>query len=466
LPEETEGAPVEMNAGSLAEDLQLFLQHIDALQASLPRTMVAVNAEAGNARARFLGYAEKHGTVTKRHEQTVDYTFSVPYEARAMRLAREAASGGVAVDLVPRVFLLALISQFDAFLGRLLRGLFLLRPELIASSERSLTLSQLLDLGSVERATEFLLDKEVESVLRKSHADQFSWMEAKFDIKLREGLTSWPCFIEITERRNLFAHADGVISDQYLDICERHGAELGDGCAKGDRLGVTSDYFVTAYECILELGVKLCQVLWRKLRPDQIDDADDNLNAVTFDLLVGEKYELACQLLDFACTVLRKHGSERSRLILTVNRAQAHKWSGDDEKCARLLGEQDWSAAGTDFRLAVAVLGDRFDEAADIMKSIGPDESMPETNYQEWPVFREFRKSQQFADAFEAVFGKAFVSIETTVRDDERERQQAALDQLREMLKDATITDDPDDAEDDAANRADGADDRATAGGT
>ena len=445
MPPKTDNGSKAAETASISEDVRLFLQHIEALQASLPQTMVAVNGEAGNARARFVAYAEKHGTVTKRHKKTTDYTFSVPYEARAMRLAREADSAVAAVDLVPRVFLLALIGQFDAFLGRLLRGLFLLRPELMASSERSLTLSQLLELGSVERATAFLLDKEVESVLRKSHADQFAWMESKFDIKLHEGLASWSHFIEITERRNLFAHADGIVSDQYLETCEKHGVQLQGECEKGNRLGVTSEYFDGAYECILELGVKLSQVLWRKLRPDQIDEADENLIAVTFDLLVAEKFGLASELLDFGCEVLKKHGTERSRRILIVNRAQAHKWSGDDSECADILSGMDWSASRADFKLAVAVLENRFADAAAIMRAIGPDESMPETNYQEWPVFREFRKTSEFAAAYEAVFGKEFVSIEKTVRADERERQQAALDQLRKMLDGATISDEADD---------------------
>jgi hypothetical protein len=51
-----------------------------------------------------------------------------------------------------------------------LRAIFLLRPELIASSDRQLALSQLLELGTIDSATEYLLEKEIESVLRKSHA--------------------------------------------------------------------------------------------------------------------------------------------------------------------------------------------------------------------------------------------------------------------------------------------------------
>ncbi len=292
----------------------------------------------------------------------------------------------------PRVFVLAIVSQFDAFLGRLLRVIFLLRPELMASSERTLTLSQLLDLGTIESATEYLLEKEIESVLRKSHVEQFAWMENKFSIKLHESLDSWPVFVELTERRNLFAHANGIVSDQYIAACKSNGVEIPEDCSRGTRLRVSPEYFKCAYHCVYEIGIKLSQVLWRKLKPDQLEEADDNLTDVTYDLLAAGKFSLACKLFDFACITLKKHGSAHSKLVMIINRAQAYKWMGDPDKCKSALNDEDWSACAPQFHLAIAVLEDNFERAAEIMRSIGPNGVMKETYYQEWPLFRDFER--------------------------------------------------------------------------
>lgn len=419
----------------MASEVNLFVQHIDSLVASLPGVMFTIVHAEQDADDRFRRYADKYGKVIEHTDNRIGYTFGHPYDARATLLSNKIRQAAVANDIIPKVFVLALVSQFDAFLGRLLRVLFLLRPELITSSERTLTLSQLLELGTIESATEYLLEKEIESVLRKSHVEQFSWMENKFSMKLRIGLDSWPVFVELTERRNLFAHANGIVSDQYIAVCKSNGVDLPDDCSRGKELVVTPEYFQCAYACVYEIGVKLSQVLWRKLKPDQLEEADDNLTEVTFDLLVAGKFKLACRLLDFACTTLKKHGSEQSRLMMTINRAQAYKWAGDSKKCRSILDEEDWSACGPQFHLAVAVLEDAHEKAAELMRSIGPNGVMKETQYQDWPLFREFRKTDAFALAYKEVFGRSFVHIEKILKADEKERRRTVLEKLRQALE-------------------------------
>lgn len=419
---------------NLGSEVELFVQHIDALQSSLPGVMMTITTAEEDADDRFKRYADKYGEIAEQNETSIKYTFLQPYDARAARLRKAVNQVRTANEIIPRVFVLALVSQFDAFLGRLLRVLFLLRPELMASSDRSLTLSQLLGLGTIESATEYLLEKEIETVLRKSHIEQFSWMENKFNIQLHEGLASWPMFVELTERRNLFAHSNGVVSDQYIAVCKGHGVQLPSGCSRGTHLDVGLDYFKQAYCCVYEIGVKLAQVLWRKLKPDQLEEADGSLINVTYDLILSGRYDLACNLLDFACKTLKKHGSENSRLIMTINRAQAYKWSGEHEKCRKILIDEDWSACGSQFHMAVAVLEDDFDKAARIMRSIGAKGVMRETEYQEWPIFRKFRASSQFAAVYEELFGKAFVHIEKLLKTDEKERRHELLDKLKSIL--------------------------------
>lgn len=123
--------------------------------------------------------------------------------------------------LVRRSFIFTIVSQYDAFFGNLLRALFTLRPEIVDVSEKGLTLSQLNNFESIKEARDFILEKEVESILRASHSDQINFLEKKFSIKLTKDLNIWPSFIEITERRNLFAHGNGLVSSHYLNVCAK-----------------------------------------------------------------------------------------------------------------------------------------------------------------------------------------------------------------------------------------------------
>lgn len=93
--------------------------------------------------------------------------------------------------------MVSFVSEYDSFLGQLIKQILRFKPEIIDSKDKSISLSDLVNLGSVEAAREKIFAKEVESILRSSHADQFSWMEKAFDIPLTKGLDSWPVFIEL-----------------------------------------------------------------------------------------------------------------------------------------------------------------------------------------------------------------------------------------------------------------------------
>lgn len=319
-----------------------------------------------------------------------------------------------AVIQTPRALFVAMVRAFDAYLGRLLRSIFILKPELVHASQRSLSFSDLVRLESVDEAREHIIAEEIDSFLRDSHIDHFDWLEKRLNIPLRKDLPSWSTFVELTQRRNLYVHCDGLVSKQYLDICKRNSLPL-DGIAIGIPLLIDSKYFNQAFSCLFEIGVKLAHVSWRKLAPDQIEVADGALNDICFELLQNERYKLAHNLLTFATSILKKHSSARNRRIFIINLAIASKF-GNTGNVAQCLRDEDWSDCGIHFTLAKFVLEDRFDEAAALMKSIGTEsELVSRYAYDNWPLFRAFRESDQFRSAYKDLFGEEFVVERTAV---------------------------------------------------
>lgn len=268
------------------------------------------------------------------------------------------------------------------------------------------------------------MEKEVESILRSSHSDQFKWMENAFGLTLTKDLKIWPVFIELTERRNLFVHTDGVVSTQYLSTCNKHRCTLDDGTEEGTTLWVKSSYFRQSHQCIFEIGTKLGHVLWRKLFPDQRGRADSNLINLTYDLIDQGRYGLAICILDFAFEAIKKFSDEASKLSLLINRAQAYKWNGEEKRCKEILNQIDWSAKSDNFKLAHAVLSDGFVEAQKIMKQIGKSGSITSDYYRDWPLFKVFRESKEFLSTYSEIFGEEFAlranSMAVEAREDER----------------------------------------------
>lgn len=395
----------EVSQRSMSSAIELFVQQVDALAETLPLTMVTIREAHISARQRLVDFlnseckaVQEGGKITYRLEGN-QYLRLRKFRNRTQKVA-------LARMLVPHALFVSLVSAFDAHIGRLIKYLFTVLPEALNSSANMLAYSQLVEFGTVENARDYIIEKEVETVLRKSHTEQFEWFESKFGLPLRKSLPAWTTFIEVTERRNLFVHSNGVVSRQYVEVCKRNSCPVSEDVCVGKALQVTNEYFASAHECLFEIGVKLAQVLWRKVQPDDIAAADGSLVTVSYELLAEGRYQLARVLLDFATQILPRHSNDERRLIFVINRAQAYKWLGDEQEARKILGAEDWTAKALKFKLGQMVLLDDFKGAAELIRRIGTGEQMDKHVYREWPLFKEARKSKEFAAAFEDVFGE------------------------------------------------------------
>jgi hypothetical protein len=319
-----------------------------------------------------------------------------------------------ATVVIRRSLLLASISQYDAFLAKLLEWLFLERPELLNASKKTVDYAEILRMGSFDELRASIIQEEIETFLRDSHSKQFDWLETRFSLKLRTDLVCWPTFVELTERRNLFAHGDGVVTSQYLKVCGDHGVGLPPEAANGTKLEISKDYLLQSIETLYEISIKLTQVLWRKMFPSELEEADTHLTMSTFYLIKDEQYPLAKKILDtFLFRTNKPLSSERTRRICILNYAQCLKWMGDQNACDLAISKEDWTACGPEFSLAVSVLKDDFKSAAHWMARIGKESPYRKIQYLEWPIFRHFKKSNEFLKQYEEIYGEPFEVVQS-----------------------------------------------------
>lgn len=226
---------------------------------------------------------------------------------------------------------------------------------------------------------------------------------------LTKNLDIWPDFIELCERRNLFTHTGGVISDQYIKVCRQHGCIV-EGQTPGQTLQVDRKYYDHAVEVVLEFGAKLVQVIWRKLLPEDINAANSKLNRFCYNLITRRKYKLAAKLLRFGLVEMKNHGTEKIRKMMVVNYANAEKLSGNAEASEKILDKEDWTAATDDFKICVAAVRDDLDTVIMLMPRVVSAELMKIEAFREWPVFERTRAQSKFIEAFERGFGQKLLA--------------------------------------------------------
>jgi len=322
-------------------------------------------------------------------------------QTRYLRARRTFDDSLFAQRNVPHLFLLGLMSEYDAFLARLIRALFDIKSDLARSIDRALSISDLAGLTSIEDAVSFIIEKEVETTLRGSREEQLAWFERRFGLTLR-AFEVLPQFIEISERRNIVAHNAGIVTNRYLASCKR--SDL----SPGEEIGIDVQYLRQAYDVMVEVAVGLAMTVWRKVRPDELELSDKVLSRICYTLLVFEEFELAKSLLTFAVG-LPRHSSEHERRKMVVNLAQSYKWLGDEEGCREILSKDDWTASEDAFMLANRVLEENFQDAVRLMLLVAQNGDVPEAAFRDWPLFRQFRESPLFPQAFEEAFGREFV---------------------------------------------------------
>ncbi|WP_405240895.1 MULTISPECIES: hypothetical protein [Lentisalinibacter] len=388
----------------LSNEIDHYVRTIDAIAQTLQFTLQAssqIIEYVSDDRKKLL---EEYGTIVEEDDEGVRYSVPARHSREIDKATRALEMFKRGSDTLPKSQLVALVSAFDSFLARLARWYFIKVPEALSSTQKQVGLSELLEFESLDVAKEYFLEKEVESLLRESHSKQFVWFESKLNRPLRKNLDIWSEFIEITERRNLLVHTDGTVSRQYLKVCESVGYSVDKDIKPGVRIDVPPKYFGRARAVFFELGVKLGHTIWRVVAPEELERADKALNDLAFNLLVTERFKLARKILDFAVSQ-KKHSEDAQRRIFIVNQAQAYKWLEKEEEALKILDNEDWSSCGLDFRICVAVLREDYEKAVEFMKAIGDQGPISESAYLTWPVFRNFRENDQFADTFKEIFG-------------------------------------------------------------
>ena len=396
------------------DEIKRFIKHIESQINVVPLVMSLLNMKLLQELKHLNKFSESNGIVEKKNnenEAQLEIPSGIIYEF--LKLANNCETTGLANKLLPINFVVSFVSQYDAYLGGIIRAMYHAKPELLNSSEKNISLSELIKFADIEEARQTLIEKEVESVLRESHLKQFLWLESKLGIPLRKDLPSFSAFIEITERRNLFVHCNGVVSRQYLNVCNDNEVPNIEKIKVGEKLYAKNEYLTQCYSVLFEIGVKLGQVIWRKLKPEELKEADNNLSSICYDLVVKEHYNLAFNLLTFATDGLKKHFDQEIISIFIINKALCKYLSGKIEDCKQILQQHDWSASNDIFKLAIAVLNDEYQPALEIMKSIGSSNSkLTKDSYREWPLFKKFRKTDEFKKIYRDIFGEELVYIE------------------------------------------------------
>ncbi|MEQ8296952.1 MAG: hypothetical protein RIB55_10755 [Nitratireductor sp.] len=353
-----------------------------------------------------LNPIRKHGEVIEDSEEYELYRISAGSFRYAHVGLKRMSSIASLLPYFPRFYIVGLVSLFDHFIFNLAKAVIESRPELVFNSSKEIPYSNICKYDNVEQIRSYVVEKEVENLLRMSHEDQLEWFSKKLGMKISPREKLYADFVEICERRNLFVHTGGYVTEQYLEKCRDAGYDVG-GTKVGIRLEAKSSYFKNSVETIIEIAVQLVHVVWQKVDRNG-KEASKALINITFNLIRDEKYDLSIRILEFVLNNKSSNMDDATRKMHVINCANAKKLA-EKEGYLDLLDSEDWSAVPEDFKICVAAVRDDVDTVVDLMNIVTNAGSIDKEDFRTWPVFKPLEKNKGFSDEFERIFKEPFV---------------------------------------------------------
>ncbi|MGJ7040166.1 hypothetical protein J2Y63_003429 [Shinella sp. BE166] len=346
--------------------------------------------------------------VKHEEENRIVYELKEEFYSTFKELNEAANSLSLIGKQVPKMLIIGIVSSYEYYSSILIREIYKSNAGMIEGSDKSVSIKDIFLSKNIEEFKELLIDKEVEDVMRRSFADQIKWFESNLGLKrsISDEYSKWGGLIEIFERRNLFAHANGIVGKRYLDKTKNLGNRQREP-SRGQELYAGPKYFKKSIENITEFGLKLIQVVWRKLYPAESDKAYSSASDFAFELIAKGEYFLSSEIYLFLDSLNGKKDGEQ-QLINTVNLANCYALLKDDKKRDDILAQHEWSAINDRFSVSIAAVKKYIKQVIQFMNKLKYDYEWNETNYEEWPVFFQIRNDEDFIKCFEELYGRPF----------------------------------------------------------
>lgn len=331
-----------------------------------------------------------------------------PKISRQIRRLRELDQGMV---VLPAAVLMGLVSTFDSGIVDSVRVMLQLRPDRFESSSKAISVKDIFQMEDFEDVRQRIVDDEIDALMRGGHDDQVDYIEKNFDLKIKSHYKYWADFIEIFERRNLAAHGDLRVNRRYIQNLKRHGYDV-TALVEGQRLELDSAYLKRSADILMEFGMLLVFVLWRKASPAETEASYARLSDEAYELIRDGRTSVAAHLLDFALNKQNAQIPDMRRKTMTINLSNALMKEGDKKAGIKVLDGTDWSACANEFRLCEASLRQDVPEFIRLMELAAP--AVSKQDLRDWPVFDWVRHNSDVKDKFQEMYGEPFISDEKT----------------------------------------------------
>lgn len=281
--------------------------------------------------------------------------------------------------------LISLISAVESFLSQIIHFYYETVPAVLSDKDKVLSFDDLKNFGTVEDARIYLIEKKVNDVLRGSFSDWVKFFRSQLNLSMSYIDPYMEMLVETCERRNLLVHNAGIVNSIYTSKVH---SDLRKGLKKGSKIELSRDYLDKRINYFEEYSLLIAAELWKKLKPSE-KERSEALVGITYEHLLAARWDIAEGLSYFQKN--DKEMPEVSLLIANLNYWLCIKRQGRWDEIKSIVENEDFSAKGLRFQLALLSLLEHKDEFFKILPGAIRCKEIHEIELIEFPIFEEVR---------------------------------------------------------------------------
>ena len=317
------------------------------------------------------------------------------------------------VKMIFESSLISLAVYFELLVTSLIHERLNEYPEAMNIDKKSLTISEIEELGSLEEAKNYLIEREVINLMHSGFKDWLIYFKTNMKVPLIRIENLVEDINEVFNRRNLFVHGGGLVNNIYLKKVHN---DLKINVKKGDRLFVNDHYLMKTINNFRHFGIILALEVWKTLEKKSKDRPKITNNFIVDMLLETTEWKLIKDLCDFL--INDNDVPESLKWQSKINYWLAMKKLGEFEKVSKEVRSADFSAFTKDFQLCQLALLDDYDNFFILLEGAYPN-SITLAELEDWPVFNEIRNQEKY----KVMINKENPQEENTIDQAEEEKE-------------------------------------------
>jgi len=343
------------------------------------------------AELRSLDVQENYAEWLKKNPQHIIPLYNIIKDVKTGPAARG--------KILRRGALITMFSFYELLIADLIKTHYAINPKALPRpEEQKISLADLRGINpdGLEEIEKYFIAKEADNVLRDNSRKQLQYFKDKLKVQVSISDYLKDAFWELSQRRNLIVHNDGIVDELYLSSVDKSYIRTL-GLEKGMRLNVTPEYILHAYDTLLELGGTITQLCWRRWLKSDTEKADRSLSESIFTLLEKGRYTPVKNLAKFAAEIKL---SSPSDLIILVNRAIAERETQDSKGLEKSLRKIAGFPSSMERDIALSLLDGDQEKAYELL-IVAKEEGKIQRFSFRWPLFIPVQNEPRFISLFE-----------------------------------------------------------------